>query len=158
MCKEIKKIHSCSWADSNWNDVLFESVTFNCTSWAATPWKYKDSTKRNSMVLVQRTEYLTGKSRNHFWVQTLSPFWQITSLCFSLFICWKWITILNCFAQCFENWSRREKHELDLDIFLFRAFHNFTFRVCTRLASCPVSMGEVFLSKQNSSNCRGGRT
>lgn len=64
-----KKESSCFWADSNWNDILFESVTFNCASWATISWKCKDSTKHNPMVLVQRTEHLAGKSRYLF----LSP-------------------------------------------------------------------------------------
>lgn len=105
-------------------------------------WKYKGYIEHSPVVLLQRTECWTGRSRhpslNPNFITSLANY--LTSSCFSQSICWKGITILNCFPQCFENW---EIHEPDFVILLFRAFccFRFTLSARARLAARPVSMG-----------------
>lgn len=106
------------------------------------PWKCKGYTEHKPVILLQRTEHCTGKSRhlslNPNFITSLANYF--TSSCFSQSICWKGITILNCFPQCFENWEIQEPDFVKL---LFRAFcfFRFTLSVWARLAACPVSMG-----------------
>lgn len=139
--KKKQQEESCSWADSNWNDVIWISGII-AQGEPPYPWKCKGYTEHKPVILLQRTEHCTGKSRhlslNPNFITSLANYF--TSSCFNQSICWKGITILNCFPQCFENWEIQEPDFVKL---LFRAFcfFRFTLSVWARLAACPVSMG-----------------